>query len=191
MFDQSTTPNPYAPPAAELVSVESFLEGRVWRDGNLLYIGNGAALPNRCFRSGELTDLAFPMKQFWQPSWVYWLVFLGVIPYLVASPMVGRYVELHVPLANRFYARHRQLKLFGFSCIVAGLVLLVLSFYTTTPSMALTLAAAALALGFGLTSRRPLHLNIVDFSGDVLVLQDVHPRFLDAVESQRPKNKSI
>ena len=180
--------NPYAPPRTMPEPASEFQAGLVWREGGLLYIRNGAALPNRCFVTGQVTSFSVSIKQFWQPTWIYFLVIPAIVPYLIASPIVGRYVEIDAPLAEPLLQRHRRICRLGFRLLVAGLVSVTLGFedLLLPPARMEILALEAvgvllIAAGLVLGSREPLRLNIINFTGELLVLGDVHPDCLDAV----------
>lgn len=184
--------NPYAPPAAIGQHIEPYQDGLVWRQGELLCIANGAALPQRCFVTGQDTEHAIDVKQYWQPGWVYLLALACIVPYLIASPLMGRYVELRVPMSRELIRRHIRTCNLGFRLLLSGVLIgvggLAMSVWGTRAlvSLPIWLSAAVLlvAVGIILASRSPLRLGIVDLQAGVLKLSGVHPRCLEGLPSQ-------
>lgn len=184
--------NPYAPtaitPDEESPREEPFREGLAWTNGVYVFIRSGAALPNRCMVTGELTSHSFPLRIFWQPRWVKYLVLLFVIPYLIASPIVGRYAEIKAPLASRILKQHIRIVRIGFVIMVisAGLffgpiVLVISGLAPSSIGNLMPLGFFGGLVGFLIAARRPYNMKIVEIVGDLLVLRKVHPGFMQVL----------
>jgi hypothetical protein len=176
--------NPFSPPAATIADPleELFEDGGVMRNKDLLFINNRAALPGYCFVTGEPTKLAVDVEQRWQPRWAAWLLLLFILPYFFITPFLRRRVMMHVPISPAVYQRHCRLVGAGFRLLFSAAVLLIASFLLgglTLISVMVLLACAALGcVGFILSSRQPLRLDIVSMDDNLLVLRGVHPNFL-------------
>ena len=170
--------NPYAPPASVSEPLEVFEPGLIYRQGDILVIGAGAELPRRCFITGNDTETSVWIKQFWQPAWTYLLILPGVFPYLIVSPIVGKYARLKVPIDPRILRQHS-------SMFRNALKLLVFSIATIVFAIAMSwyvLVAIGLAFGLGAfiaASRAPITLDIRAMSNQWLYLSGVHPRVLE------------
>lgn len=186
--------NPYAPPP-QLPTHDEFFEGGVFRDRQRLVIHSGAALPPRCFVSGQKTRHAVEVRQRWQPRWVYLFLLPGILPYYFVSPHYTRYVTLKVPIAEQLLAAHLRMVWSGLFLLgMCGLMALVAFLLTPFPQlshsfMPLTyLPTAVLALiGFLLASSPPSRLDIEHMDESWLILRGVHPNCLESLPEWKPE----
>ena len=177
--------NPYAPPvdyAVPKAKPDKWEDGKIFRDGNKLIIYDGAALPKRCFVTGEDTNTSVRIKQIWQPDWVTWLLLLGLIPYFLVSPFAHRVIHLRVPVGSEVLAKHRRYFGIGILLIVfAGALFALFTLSSFSTNLILVFAAMFGVAGYMFASREPVRLSVVAFNGPMLVLENVHPRCLLAV----------
>ncbi|MCA9127939.1 MAG: hypothetical protein KDB22_12675 [Planctomycetales bacterium] len=160
--------NPYAPPttAPELVQ-EKFEDGRVWRDGQLMVIRSGAAIPQRCFVTGKPTNTSVDISLTWP----------GPFPHRLFSDWLGRKVKLSVPINPAVYRDHVRAVNFGFARLIFGITLVGCTLMLWGMSISwITLMFGALLIitGFYSCSRQPIALNILRVEDDLLILRDVH-----------------
>lgn len=186
--------NPYAPPPQSPM-YDDFSEGGVFRDRQRLVIRSGAALPPRCFVSGQKTRRAVEVRQRWQPRWVYLFLLPGILPYYFVSPHYTRFVTLKVPIAESLLATHLRMVWSGLfllgMCGLAALVTFLLTPYpqpgfsfvplTYTPTAVLAL------IGFLLASSPPLRLDIEHMDESWLILRGVHPNCLESLPEWKPE----
>jgi hypothetical protein len=103
-------PNPYAAPQSDFApSVVARYEptGSVWRDGGLLVFRKGARLDDRCVKCNATGDGKFLRRRLsWHPEWIYFLVFLGLLVYVIVALVVRQTATLDIGLC----ARHRSLR---------------------------------------------------------------------------------
>lgn len=90
------------------------------RQGNLLFVPLGVALPPYCVRCGA-PSTGEPIKQNyrWHPSWVYLLILPGVLIYLIVAAIVSKKCILAVPVCDA----HRRQRL---NFLLVGLALLLM-----------------------------------------------------------------
>jgi hypothetical protein len=66
-------------------------------------------LPRVCLRCGQRALKLQTLPISWFPPWVNWLMLLGVIPYLIVSPLLTKKAVLHAPFCpqhqNHWYVR--------------------------------------------------------------------------------------
>lgn len=174
--------NPYAPPAVETQEAEAYREGAVWRNGDDMVLANGAEIPPRCLTTGAVTHRRVYVRQSWQPGWLYWLLPLGVLPYLAIAPLFRRYVRLELPIADRVYSSHLTKVKFGLVLIagsaVAMAAMVALKMWDLNSSLADLLflpGVIFLLLGFFYSSRSPLKVRIKRLDDHFLHLKHVHP----------------
>lgn len=110
--------NPYAPPQSALETSGS----ECYRDGKLLVVPTGQALPQRCIKCNEPAILDKPRTFSWHsPGW-YVLLFVAIIVYIIAAVIVRKKVRLAVGLCAAHRQRRRTflltaLGLFVFGCL--------------------------------------------------------------------------
>lgn len=176
-------PNPYAPPVSSRPSSEAqFDDGLAWRKGRAMLLKSGAALPARCFTSGQPACHTYELNYQLKPVWLYLALIAGVIPYFLLAPFATKKVRLQVPLAKAIYESHRKLVRRGLvlmfiSCglSIAGIVGLG---WSGSLSLLMPLGIILGLTGLFLASRSPVSLSIAKFNEDVLILFGVHPRCL-------------
>ena len=115
MFDsykQAASPsepiNPYAAPLGKpFLDVDNAEAGEgVWRDGNLLVVQKGAALPDRCIRCNAPAEGRRLHRQlYWHPPLLYCLYFFGgPIVYVLAAVCVRQQLVIEVGICRRHRA---------------------------------------------------------------------------------------
>ena len=109
--------NPYAPPQADL---EATLEGQHWRDGKILVLRPGSALPHRCIKCNAPAELPIKKRKiYWHhPAW-YILIFIAILLYAVIALAVRKKAEIQPGLC----ATHSKRRKIGLSLIWGGLLL--------------------------------------------------------------------
>jgi hypothetical protein len=142
----------------------------------------GAAIPRRCFVSGEETTLSIEVVQRIRPAWVYLLLLLGVLPYFLVAPWVSRTVRLRVPVSHGIYQQHLNGINRGFALILIGVLMTIAGAVGgpvfSASSLLLPLGIAVCLVGLFLSSNQPIMLHIASLEGDELVLGNLHPRCL-------------
>jgi hypothetical protein len=101
--------NPYAAPQTELLhSAEG--RGRVWRDGKLLRLEQGAQLPQRCVRCNAPAEVHIDRKLYWHSPWWALLIFAGILTYAIVALFVRKRADVRIGLcAQHASARRRTL----------------------------------------------------------------------------------
>jgi hypothetical protein len=72
-------------------------------------------LPRVCLRCGQPALNLQTLQISWFPPWVNWLMLLGVIPYLIVSPLLTKHAVLNAPFcprhANHWYVRTQAISI--------------------------------------------------------------------------------
>ena len=151
-------------------------------------IWSGAALPPRCFLSGEPTNFSVAFRQSWHPRWVYWFLLAGIVPYFLIVPPFSRCIALQIPVSPAVYKKHIGLVRKGIRWMVLGASLFTVAAVASPVSSfaKLLLVPSVLigATGFLMSSRQVVQLNIVRLEGDLLVLRNVHPKCLEGIPQE-------
>lgn len=171
--------NPYAPPKVlEENRQPDWHDGYVWRSGSQMIIKSGAALPGRCFITGDVTQISVNVSQLLRPLWLYLLILPGIIPFLVLAPFFGKSIQLKVPISRAILDQHIRYVNVGFVLLVIGTLLAIgggLAFnLSDVLAIGLPLGILCAYTGFLLSSRPPITLHVVRLSGECLVLSNVH-----------------
>ena len=115
--------NPYAAPQvieAPLARVVDPSEvPEVWRDGKLLVVPSGAALPWRCVKCNS-PEVGLPKKQklTWHSPWIFLGLLGGIVPFAVLALIFRKRATVQVCLCDH----HRQRRRHGVWIGVVGLI---------------------------------------------------------------------
>jgi hypothetical protein len=155
---------------------------KVYRDE-----AGGEFFPRLCMQCGEPADCEVPQTFAWMPSWVHFLILLGLAPWLIVALITRKTMRVTAPMCDRHRGHWRSRKLFiglGLAFFIALFIGLVavgnrLPDDVLTPVIASGLLAALIWLIAGLIimngairAAEILH-NRIDLSG-------VHPEFARA-----------
>jgi hypothetical protein len=104
---------------ARMQSGQPVGDAAVWRNKRTVVMGTRAVMPDRCVKCnapahGERLERHLQ----WQPSWCYLLIFLFIIPYLIASVMLYKTAKFNIGLC----VAHQRAR---WMTIGAGWVLLI------------------------------------------------------------------
>jgi hypothetical protein len=58
-------------------------------------------LPQVCMRCGAPADLQKRKRFAWRPDWVFYLILVGVLPWLIVHLVLSKYMTVYVPLCNQ------------------------------------------------------------------------------------------
>jgi hypothetical protein len=173
--------NPYAPPKAD-ISLEADLpdEGGVWRDGPLLVMTKGAALPDHCLKCNLPTGgWTLKRKLMWHPPYWYLLILFNLIIYAIAAMIVRQTATVMVPLCEQHRRRRRRMIALAWVLVLSGVAAIVVG--ASYPDLAGPGVLAALVLFFAglLTGAFGTQTAVPKRIDKRLVwLQKVHPEFL-------------
>jgi len=114
--------NPYAPPRA---AVEREALHDCWREGKLLVMRVGSALPHRCVKCNQPAIEPIKTRQvYWHhPAW-YILFFLSIPIYVIAALIARKKAQVAPGLCARHQKRRRVFLAIGWGGFVLGLALL-------------------------------------------------------------------
>jgi len=135
------------------------------------------AVPTEKVRSQEFGDI---------PGWTLFLIFWGLIPFLIASGFARRKLKVDIPVSADILRRIQMVDLGSIGGLVLGVGLIVTAILTQDGVWAwVGLAFAVLFLLVGAIAR-----HMVWVSGrlekDVLWLYGLHPAFAEALEPLAP-----
>ncbi len=114
--------NPYQVSIADLFAASldrTPTDGGLFRHGNLLVIYQKSTFPDRCIKCNEPTTQRLRSVLHWHLPIIYLLMTLPIL-YVIVALYVGKKVELHVPLSERFIARRRSNTLVAVFLLVVG-----------------------------------------------------------------------
>jgi len=173
--------NPYAPPRA---SVEREAPHACWREGKLLVMRIGSALPHRCVKCNQ--PAVGPIKTrkiYWHhPGW-YVLVFLSVPIYVIAALIARKKTQIAPGLCAKHQNRRRLFLAIGWSGFVIGLTLIFTSISQQNGEWAwIGLAAIGISLIAGMIGARIVFPARI--TPEVVRLKGCGNDFLDSLPQQ-------
>ena len=140
-----------------------------WQDGKQIVFVKEARLPDQCVKCGAPATFRLDRKLSWHPPLLYALLLAGVIPYAIVAAVVGKRVDLTIPLCETHRKRRTMLKAIGSGVSVLGFVAFI--------------ASIALSDQLGNATGVVVLLAILAFVGGLIVLsvgsQPVAPARID------------
>lgn len=119
-----------------------------YRDGNILVVPTGCALPATCVKCGESASVRFLAKTFrWHSSWLYLLILPGLIFYAIAVLITQKKARIEVPFCEVHRTWRKRMYIAG-TALLVGFVpvsLLLASLELSGGWVALTAIAMAFA----------------------------------------------
>src|SRR5438132_1122897 len=106
---------------------------------------DGESFPDMCVRCGEPTDERTRQTFAWMPGWVHVLLFLGLLPWLLAALFTRKTMTVDVPVCHRHRNHWLFRKLYvglGLAFWVAAVVGLVVVIDELPKELATGLVAA-------------------------------------------------
>ncbi len=191
VFEQPP-PNPYQPPPASPNRADQshFEDGLIWRRGEFMVLRFGAAIPPRCFRTGEKTTVSIEVVQKVRPAWVYVSLVAGIAPYFVLAPWFTQTVRLRVPISRELYGRHLRCINLGFALILIGVLVSIAgavgSPLFSVSSVLLPIGIGVCLVGLFLSSNPPITLHVAALESDMLILGNIHPKCLETLPEEPP-----
>lgn len=143
-------------------------------------------LPSLCVKTGEPTTRTRRQEFADIPGWTLWLLFWGLIPFLIAAGFSRRKVSADLPVSEETLRRVRNVDVGSITGLILGIVILVAAWLADSNQLfwiAVTLALITLVVGA--LSRRIVWVS-GRLDGDVLWLYGVHPAFAEQVRGMRP-----
>jgi hypothetical protein len=111
--------NPYAPPRA---AVEDRPAEDCWREGNVLVLRSGNALPERCVKCNEPAVKPVETRTFyWHSGGWYLLILLNVVIYFIAALIVRRKTQAAVGVCAKHLLRRRVFSFVGWGGLLLGI----------------------------------------------------------------------
>jgi hypothetical protein len=172
--------NPFAAPLAESVSHPVDGDGPWQQDGRVL-ASSGVVWPRRCVRcnSADVVEPPLRVAVQWHPTWVWFLILVGILFYLIASLVTRRHGVVNVYLCATHH-QHRTWGRIGLGVALAAMMASLVVGYATDNAW-LMLAAFVLLVPAGLAGMalrlvRPKHIE-----GSMLTLVGPHVDFVAAL----------
>ncbi len=101
----------------------------VSRYGKDLVVGRGSQLPNFCIKCGSPAKTLLQNKMYWHSSGLILLIFIGVLPYLIAVLILRTKMDLGLPLCTAHFEKRRSLRRVALALLLVGSCLLLSCFY--------------------------------------------------------------
>ncbi len=118
-----STPEPTGGDAAAFLDdngIEHPCDDGVWRDGNLLFVCKGSALPKRCVKCNEPAVRLRKHTLHWHDPGFYFLLLLSPFVYLIVMLRVRQSASLSVGVCQRHLARQSRIWSIALLLIVGG-----------------------------------------------------------------------
>ncbi len=93
----------------------------VFRQGKRVVMSRTTALPRRCVKTNEPTELSLTRQLSWHTPLAYLGLLLGVLPYVIVALMMRKTHRLRVPLTAQRIRRRRWEIALGWLLIVIGI----------------------------------------------------------------------
>ncbi|MCE7973934.1 MAG: hypothetical protein DYG92_06340 [Leptolyngbya sp. PLA1] len=120
LAQQTQTPPPVQrgatpPPLPGAVSPQ------LWRQGNILLVPAGLALPDVCVKcASPAAGRRRTVKLLWHEQWIYLLILVAVIVYAVVATIMNKKTTLDIGYCARCQARRRTHLLIAWLIVLAG-----------------------------------------------------------------------
>jgi hypothetical protein len=91
-----------------------------YREGSLLVVPAGSSLPPNCVKCGAPTPDKLARAFRWHSSWLYLLIFAGLIFYAIVALVVQKKVKLEVPFCSAHRAWRTRMNITGAVLLIAS-----------------------------------------------------------------------
>jgi hypothetical protein len=132
VFDHDPDFNPYVAPKAGVSHPAARPDGdgrdaRVWAEGNVLVLMQGAPLPDRCVKCNAPADGYRLRRNLSWHSPIWYLVFFLISPivYVIAALIVRKKATVYVPLCETHLGKRNRALVVGWLGTLAGLAGLI------------------------------------------------------------------
>lgn len=150
----------------------------MWRDGDILVIKKGTALPQRCLRCGRPGANRMEHPFYWHAQILYFLVILNVLIYAIVAASMRKKALVQLNLCDAHSQQRRRGFLTGW--IAGGGGLIGAFFAINHPEFAFF--ALIVALGGAIVFARGTRLpNAVLIDDEYVRLKGAHPLFLQCL----------
>jgi hypothetical protein len=173
--------NPYAPPRSP---VEAQPAQGCWREGKVLVMQPGTALPQRCVKCND-ADLQ-PFKSRWvtwhHPGW-YILVLLNIVIYAIVALVVRKRQQVSPGLCSKHLKRRRVSLSIGWAGFLIGLLVIPVGFAQDAPGLVvLGLLGMVVSIIVGIVGARIVYPSRI--TKEQIRLKGCGEAFLDSLEGQ-------
>jgi len=172
--------NPYAPPRAALDTQPA--DG-YWREGKVLVMRVGSALPQRCVRCNE------PAVQPTKSRWLYWhhpgwfaLLLINVLIYVLVALAVRKKAKVGLGLCARHRLRRRVFLSIGWGGFLFGLAVIFAQLSGSESAAGLGMLIILFAAIIGIFGSRIAYPSRI--TKEEVRLKGCGVPFLDSVESR-------
>ena len=124
---QKPTPPIFSQPGYAHVPPPPMLSPVVWRDGSYVVLFKDEPLPERCFKTGDVSTSRVGQTLTWHPGWVYALLLLGALPALIVAAAIQKTTKVWIPLGDIWKAKISRIFWFGMGMILGGIGMIVIS----------------------------------------------------------------
>jgi hypothetical protein len=153
-------------------------EPGVWRDGNILVIRKGTALPQRCLRCGLPGSDRLDHLYYWHSQALYLLVILNLLIYAIVAMSLRKKALVRLNLCDRHAKLRRRGFTVGWIAGGGGLLGALLAIGRPEYAMFALMVALGGAIVFAVGTRLPSAVLIDD---EFVRLRGAHPLFLQSL----------
>jgi hypothetical protein len=105
---------------------------RIYRDGKNVIVMRGAELPLICLRCGQPATGGLLRKKFyWHERWLFILVLPGIIFYVIAALILGKRMDLAIPLCDEHKLRYQRQRLAAIVMMIGSSIFVIVSFFVS------------------------------------------------------------
>lgn len=162
------------------VAAEGATNG-AWREGKLLILRAGAALPTRCVRCNRPATWTGRIKLSWNPPWIYLTFLLSLLVLVIVALFTRKTAVVVMPLCEIHRRRRAVWRVAAGITILVGLLLMGLGWLISLDAgvIGLVLGALVALIGAVIASRASWVLNPQRIDKQYARLKGCCPEFLD------------
>jgi hypothetical protein len=142
--------------------------------------------PSLCVKTGEPTGTTRQQQFADIPGWTLFLVFWGLIPFLIAAGFARRKITVDLPASEETQRRVRTVDFGAVAGLVVGIGLLITALVSREAAFALAGIAVAVITLVAAAAARYVVWVTGRLDGEVLWLYGVHPGFAEEAQAMAP-----
>ena len=145
-------------------------------------------LPRVCVKTGTPTADVLTIRGSAAPSWSWFMIIFGFLPWLVASLASSPSYEIQVPMQAAVWRRHRKVRRAAFIAFVVGIVLAIVATIQGHDNSAILLFPSFVAMAAYAANEWVNTIGVQLTRDGGLLLTRVQPGFQEALLD--PRNSS-
>jgi hypothetical protein len=135
-----------------------------------------------CAKSGVPADVVIEMRAVHTPSWIWILLFFGILPMLIAYAFTKEVAIFDVPASTEVAERRKRTSRYMFATVIASALLLGMGAVSGTEGYAWLGVAGLVGVTMALPFAARTWINAA-YDGEWVHLSRLHPHYVQAVGS--------